>query len=74
MTTVTMAGNKLSSNSHRFTRIGGYQIQKHIYSDDGLSEQIKQHNLKGAEKQEDEQNPEHLATVAGQSHQQIVTG
>lgn len=54
MMTAIMAGVRLSKQFEGFTRIGSHQVQKHIDSDNGLAEQIKQYNLKGSEKQEQE--------------------
>ena len=39
---------------HGFGRIGSRQVQEHIHRNDGLPEQIEQHDLKGPEEYEKE--------------------
>ena len=50
---------------HRFTRIGGYEIQKHIHRYHSRTEEIEQHQLEGCEKDEDERPPYHLSRTFG---------
>ena len=50
---------------HRFTRIGGYEIQKHIHRYHSRTEEIEQHQLEGCEKDEDERPPYHFSRTSG---------